>query len=56
MTPTVADENQQVCVQQPTPADNVTLLTVAAERRPCSDRPTSPAQQQTRRSSVWRPN
>jgi len=30
---------EQACVQQlPTPADNVTLLAVAAERRPCSNR------------------
>ena len=37
----VAQDNnnkQQVCVQLPTPADNVTLLAFAAERRPCNNR------------------
>ena len=33
---------QQVCVQLPTPADNVTLLASTAARRPCSNRLISP--------------
>ena len=35
--------HEQVCVQLPTPADNVTLLAFAAERRPRSNRSISPA-------------
>jgi len=40
-----AAKNRQkfICVQLPTSADNVTLLAVAAERRPCSDVSISPA-------------
>jgi len=34
---------KQVCVQLPTSADNVTLLAVVAERRPCSNRSISTA-------------
>jgi len=36
-----------LCVQLPTSADSVTLLTVAAEGRPCSNRSISPARRAT---------
>jgi len=35
--------HKQVGVQLPTSADNVTLLAVAAERRPCGNQSISPA-------------
>ena len=42
ITPTYYYYYYQVCLQLPTSADNVTLLAIAAGRRPCSNRSISP--------------